>query len=190
MNKSTFVARSRRKRDSRKRRQRCSTLIRCRIDTLKSGDKVQLVALVPTRPKSPLPGGHQSQTKEKIQIEPRRSGIQAGKSFKDAPISFRVPGEPAQVGFLFVYPETTAGGSIHAIDKFLKSSASSSGGPSHGSCDAGRLTLNGRTAKAGSVVAVGVVIEVAFANRTSRYEVVSLCEATGREQSAAMVREL
>lgn len=77
------------------------------------------------------------------------------------------------------------------IDKFLKASRIIKRRTiAREACDGGRVTLNGRTAKAGSVVAVGDVIEVAFANRTSRYEVVSLSEATGREQSAAMVREL
>jgi ribosomal 50S subunit-recycling heat shock protein len=77
------------------------------------------------------------------------------------------------------------------IDKFLKTSRIIKRRTiAREACDAGRVTLNGRTAKPGSVVAVGDVIEVAFANRTSRYEVVSLSEATGREQSAAMVREL
>jgi ribosomal 50S subunit-recycling heat shock protein len=57
-------------------------------------------------------------------------------------------------------------------------------------CDGGRVSLNGRTAKAGSPVAPGDIVEIAFGDRKARYEVLSVQETAGRGEAAGMVREL
>lgn len=57
-------------------------------------------------------------------------------------------------------------------------------------CDGGRVSLNGRIAKAGSPVAPGDIVEIAFGGRTARYEVLSVQETAGRGEAAGMIREL
>jgi len=51
-------------------------------------------------------------------------------------------------------------------------------------CDGGRVSLNGRAAKAGAEVREGDVLEIRFGSRLGRYEVVRLQE-TGRKDAAA-----
>ena len=51
-------------------------------------------------------------------------------------------------------------------------------------CDGGRVSLNGKTAKAGSEVKPGDIIEVALGQRSLKVEVLSVSE------TAAMYREL
>ena len=77
------------------------------------------------------------------------------------------------------------------VDKFLKvSRIIKRRTVAREACDGGRVSLNGRTAKAGSAVAPGDIIEVAFGSRTARYEVVTVTETASRAEAAEMVREL
>lgn len=57
-------------------------------------------------------------------------------------------------------------------------------------CDGGRVTVNGKVAKAGLEVKVGDVIEIRFGDKTSRYEVVTLSEHVLKEDAAGMYRLL
>jgi len=57
-------------------------------------------------------------------------------------------------------------------------------------CDASKVTVNGRPAKASYDVKVGDVIEIAFGQRTVKVEVLSLAESTKKEDAAALYREL
>ena len=57
-------------------------------------------------------------------------------------------------------------------------------------CDGGRVTVNGKTAKAALEVKVGDVIEIRFGDKTSRYEVVTLSEHVLKEDAAGMYRLL
>ena len=57
-------------------------------------------------------------------------------------------------------------------------------------CDASKVSVNGRPAKAGYDVKIGDVIEVAFGQRTLKVEVLSLAENPKKEDAAAMYREL
>jgi len=57
-------------------------------------------------------------------------------------------------------------------------------------CDMGRVTLNGREAKAGAEVKVGDVIAVRFGERTTRYEVVTLSEHVLKADAAGMYKAL
>ena len=55
-------------------------------------------------------------------------------------------------------------------------------------CDGGRVTVNGKVAKAGLEVKVGDVIEIHFGDKTSKYEVVTLSEHVLKEDAAGMYR--
>ena len=55
-------------------------------------------------------------------------------------------------------------------------------------CDGGRVSLNGRTAKAGNEVKEGDVQEIRFGSRLGRYEVVHIQEAARKENAAEMYR--
>ena len=57
-------------------------------------------------------------------------------------------------------------------------------------CDAGRVSVNDKIAKAGLEVKVGDVIEIRFGDKTSRYEVVTLSEHVLKEDAAGMYRAL
>ena len=57
-------------------------------------------------------------------------------------------------------------------------------------CDAAKVTVNGRPAKASYDVKVGDVIEIAFGQRTVKVEVLAVNETVKREDAAAMYREL
>ena len=57
-------------------------------------------------------------------------------------------------------------------------------------CDADRILVNGRGAKASYQVKVGDVIEIAFGNRTLKVEVTEISETANKASAPAMYREL
>lgn len=57
-------------------------------------------------------------------------------------------------------------------------------------CDGGRVTLNGKTAKAGAEVKPGDVIEIVFGERRLKVEVVSTDEYASRADAPAMYRQV
>ena len=57
-------------------------------------------------------------------------------------------------------------------------------------CDGGRVSLNGKTAKAGSEVKPGDIIEVAFGQRSLKVEVLSVSETAAKAGAPALYREL
>ncbi|MDI9521229.1 MAG: RNA-binding S4 domain-containing protein [Bacillota bacterium] len=57
-------------------------------------------------------------------------------------------------------------------------------------CDGGRVTLNGRVAKAGSEVKEGDVLEIRFGARLGRYEITLVKETVRKEEAAEMYRVL
>lgn len=57
-------------------------------------------------------------------------------------------------------------------------------------CDGGRVSLNGKTAKAGSEVKPGDIIEVALGQRSMKVEVLSVSETAAKADAPAMYREL
>ena len=57
-------------------------------------------------------------------------------------------------------------------------------------CDAAKVTVNGRPAKASYDVKVGDVIEIAFGQRTVKVEVLAVNETVKKEDAAAMYRDL
>ena len=57
-------------------------------------------------------------------------------------------------------------------------------------CDAGRVTINDKAAKAGTEVKIGDIIEIRFGNNITRVEVLSLQETIRKEGAADMYRSL
>lgn len=55
-------------------------------------------------------------------------------------------------------------------------------------CDADRVLVNGKAARASYNVKIGDVIEIAFGTRTFKAEVVSLTETVKKEDAAAMYK--
>ena len=57
-------------------------------------------------------------------------------------------------------------------------------------CDAGRVMINGKTAKAGTDVKVGDVIEIGFGARNVKVEVLDVQETTRKEDAKELFRYL
>ena len=57
-------------------------------------------------------------------------------------------------------------------------------------CDADRITVNGRPAKASYQVKVGDVIEIAFGQRTMNVEVLDVAEHVLKNDAAGLYREI
>ena len=53
-------------------------------------------------------------------------------------------------------------------------------------CDAGRVTVNGRTAKAGADIKPGDEIAIAFGDKTVRVRVLSVAETVRKEEAQGM----
>lgn len=57
-------------------------------------------------------------------------------------------------------------------------------------CDAGRVMLNGKVARASAEVKVGDVIEIQFGNNLTRVEVLDVIESTKKEAASLMYKSL
>lgn len=57
-------------------------------------------------------------------------------------------------------------------------------------CDAGRVSVNGKAAKASVDVKIGDVIEIRFGNNLTKVEVLSLAENPRKEEAANMYKSL
>ena len=57
-------------------------------------------------------------------------------------------------------------------------------------CDGGRVTVNGKPAKASYDVKVGDVIEIAFGQRTLKVQVAAVEENAKKDEAAAMYKEI
>lgn len=57
-------------------------------------------------------------------------------------------------------------------------------------CDAGRVMINGKTAKAGTDVKVGDVIKIGFGIRNVKVEVLDVQETTRKEDAKELFRYL
>ena len=57
-------------------------------------------------------------------------------------------------------------------------------------CDAGRVMINGKTARAGTDVKVGDVIEIGFGTRNVKVEVLDVQETTRKEDAKELFRYL
>lgn len=57
-------------------------------------------------------------------------------------------------------------------------------------CDAGRVTVNGKIAKAGLDVKIGDIIEITFGTNTTKIEVLSTQEVVRKENAQGMYKSL
>lgn len=57
-------------------------------------------------------------------------------------------------------------------------------------CDAGRVTVNGKPAKASVNVKVGDVIEIMFGQKTVKVEVVAIADTTKKDEATELFRYL
>ena len=57
-------------------------------------------------------------------------------------------------------------------------------------CDAGRVLVNGKVARASYDVKVGDIIEITFGANTNRFEVLSVSEHATKETAATMFKPL
>ena len=77
------------------------------------------------------------------------------------------------------------------LDKFLKvSRIIKRRTVANEACDAGKISVNGRPAKASYDVKTGDVLELAFGQRSLRVEVLDVSEHVGKADAASMYREL
>ena len=75
------------------------------------------------------------------------------------------------------------------LDKFLKvSRLIKRRTVANEACDAGRVLVNGKTAKASVKVKPGDVIEIQFGTRTVKVEVLDLEETTKKEEAKELLR--
>ena len=75
------------------------------------------------------------------------------------------------------------------LDKFLKiSRLIKRRTVANEACDAGRVSLNGRIAKAGAEVAVGDVIEIRFGNSITKAEITSIKEQVSKDAAGTLYR--
>ena len=57
-------------------------------------------------------------------------------------------------------------------------------------CDAGRVIINGKVAKAGTEVKIGDIIEIKFGNNTTKVEVLEISETQKKEAAAQMYKSV
>ena len=77
------------------------------------------------------------------------------------------------------------------LDKFLKvSRLIKRRTVANEACDAGRVMINGKIAKAGTDVKVGDVIEIGFGTRNVKVEVLDVQETTRKEDAKELFRYL
>lgn len=77
------------------------------------------------------------------------------------------------------------------LDKFLKvSRLIKRRTVANEACDAGRIKVNDRVAKASYDVKTGDVIEIAFGDRSTRVEVLKTLETVKKEEASEMYKNL
>jgi len=75
------------------------------------------------------------------------------------------------------------------IDKFLKVSRIIKRRTiAQEACEKGRVLINGKVAKPGSVVKIGDMLELNFTNNTTKYEVLEIKEHVKKEETTLMYR--
>ena len=57
-------------------------------------------------------------------------------------------------------------------------------------CDAGRVTINGKVAKAGTEVKIGDIIEIKFGNNITKVEVLEITETQKKEAASQMYKSV
>ena len=57
-------------------------------------------------------------------------------------------------------------------------------------CDAGRVTVNGKQAQAGTEIKIGDIIEIRFGNNLTKVEVLNISETQKKEEASGMYRSV
>ncbi len=77
------------------------------------------------------------------------------------------------------------------IDKFLKvSRLIKRRTVAAEACDAGRISVNGKSVKPGYDVKLGDVVEIRFGEKSLKVEILEIKETVGKNDAAAMYREI
>ncbi|MBR0088056.1 MAG: RNA-binding S4 domain-containing protein [Lachnospiraceae bacterium] len=77
------------------------------------------------------------------------------------------------------------------LDKFLKvSRLIKRRTVANEACDAGRVTVNGKTAKASTEVKTGDVLEISLGTRTVKAEILDIQDTTKKEDAKELIRFL
>ncbi len=77
------------------------------------------------------------------------------------------------------------------LDKYLKVSRLIKRRPvANEACDAGRIVVNGKVAKASLSVKIGDIIEIAFGDKTMKVEVLSLEETYKKDEARELYKVL
>ena len=77
------------------------------------------------------------------------------------------------------------------LDKYLKvSRLIKRRSVANEACDAGRVIINGRAAKAGTEVKAGDIIEIGFGDKTVKVEVTAVEDAVRKEQAAELFKSV
>lgn len=77
------------------------------------------------------------------------------------------------------------------LDKFLKvSRVIKRRTVANEACDAGRVLVNGRVAKAGLEVKVGDVIEIKFGDKIAKFEILNINEVAMKKDASEMIKIL
>lgn len=75
------------------------------------------------------------------------------------------------------------------LDKFLKvSRVIKRRTVANEACDAGRVTVNGKVARASYDVKVGDVVEIVFGTRTVKFEILQVTDVVRKEEAADLCR--
>ena len=75
------------------------------------------------------------------------------------------------------------------LDKFLKvSRVIKRRTVANEACDAGRVTVNGKVARASYDVKVGDVVEIVFGTRTVKFEILQVTDVVKKEEAADLCR--
>ena len=75
------------------------------------------------------------------------------------------------------------------LDKFLKvSRVIKRRTVANEACDAGRVTVNGKVARASYDVKVGDVVEITFGTKTVKFEIMKVSEVVKKEEAADLCR--
>ncbi|MCK9478924.1 MAG: RNA-binding S4 domain-containing protein [Firmicutes bacterium] len=75
------------------------------------------------------------------------------------------------------------------LDKFLKvSRIIKRRTVANEACDAGRVSLNGKTAKAGAEVKAGDILEIRFGDKLFRAEILEVLEHVSKQQASELYK--
>lgn len=77
------------------------------------------------------------------------------------------------------------------LDKFLKVSRVIKRRPvANEACDAGRVMINGKVAKASSEVKISDIIEIKYGEKIIKFEVISINEIATKQAAEGMIKPL